>query len=143
MKRNMLITLLFSLILLTICSAAMADGFVVIAHPSWPEDTISGSELRAIYLGMRPIGPEGDPVTAYTRTRTSLHEQFVREIIGMTPRQFIVYWKRAVFTGTGIPPVNLKGDEAVVSNISRTPGAIGYVVSGSANDTVKILDVID
>jgi hypothetical protein len=42
------------------------------------------------------------------------------------------YWQQLIFSGRGVPPVELESDEAVVAFVLKYPGAVGYV-SGATN----------
>lgn len=52
-----------------------------------------------------------------------------------------VDWAKIVFAGKGTPPKTLKSDTEVISWVASTPGAVGYVNSAAADDSVKVLMV--
>ena len=56
-----------------------------------------------------------------------VQEEFIEGILGDKTYKYATYWKQMVFTGRGIPPKALSSEKDVLSFISSTPGAIGYI----------------
>ena len=57
-------------------------------------------------------------------------------------RQFQMYWRRALYSGTGIPPQKLADDAAMKKEITANPRSIGYISADSFDDTVKWVRII-
>ncbi len=143
MDRGPFLILVVFLAVLSAAAPVRAENFAVVANTQWPGDTITGAELKALYLGQRPFGADRKPVTITTDSRSPIHHEFLMNVVGMTPRQYVTYWKRMVFTGAGLAPINLRGEDAVKSFVSNTPGAIGYVSnSDPGSGSLKVLEVI-
>ena len=116
------------LILLAMSMAARGEDFVVIANASLTDRTISASDLKQIYLGTKTSldGRHVEPVIAQSGP---FHEQFVSVCLGKTEAGLRNYFRNLVFSGKGNMPRSFATSAEVVSFVSRTPGAIGYVDS--------------
>jgi hypothetical protein len=51
------------------------------------------------------------------------------------------YWQNVIFSGRGVPPVELDSDLSVVAFVRSNAGAVGYVRPGTALRGVKTLSV--
>jgi hypothetical protein len=51
------------------------------------------------------------------------------------------YWQQQIFSGRGIPPPELDGDQAVVKFVLQNEGAIGYVSGNAELGAAKVLAV--
>jgi hypothetical protein len=116
------------LILLATSMAARGEDFVVIGNASLTDRRISASDLKQIYLGTKTSldGRHVEPVIAQSGP---FHEQFVSVCLGKTEAGLRNYFRNLVFSGKGNMPRSFATSAEVVSFVSRTPGAIGYVDS--------------
>ena len=121
--------LCLTLLLATSMAARSAD-FVVIANPKLADGSISASDLKQIYLGTKTSlnGQSVEPVVAQSGP---FHEQFVSACLGKTEAGLKNYFRNLVFSGKGSMPRSFATSAEVVSYVSKTPGAIGYVDSGA------------
>ena len=117
-------------ILLAAAVAARGGDFVVIANASLGEASISTSDLKQIYLGTKTSldGQRVEPVIAQSGP---FHEQFVSACLGKTEAGLRNYFRNLVFSGKGSMPRSFATSAEVVSYVSKTPGAIGYVDRGA------------
>ena len=59
----------------------------------------------------------------------------------MSPKKFSTFWIKAVFTGTGKPPKEVKTADAVKAFIKENPKAVGYVAAAGLDDSVKQITI--
>ena len=71
----------------------------------------------------------------------AVRRAFTREIHGRSVSGVRHYWQRQVFSGKGLPPPEVPGDEAVVEFVRSHPGGIGYVSADVNLDGVKVLEI--
>lgn len=138
--RTILKSLIVFALLLAVPSAFAAD-VTIIANQDVPESSIDKPTLEKIYLGKKSQWSNGAAITPVTLKSGPGHDAFLSQMIGKTPSQFNTFWKQAVFTGRGTPPQSFPNAAAMVSFVSSTPGAIGYVPGGTDTGGAKVLTV--
>ena len=128
------------LALLGLAGQTAAAATVVIANEDVSADTIAKRELQKIFLG-RSTQFGGQKLIVVTLGNGSSHEAFTQDYLQMTPQQFTNHWRKIVFSGTGKEPRAFDSESELVAFVARTPGAIGYVSSGTGHSGVKTLKV--
>ena len=118
-------------------SAAETDDVIVIAHPEVDGDA---GELRQIYLGKVTRWSDGKTALPVTLEDGDVHKRFLRRYVKKSRSQFTIYWKRALFSGTGSPPRSFESEAEVVAYVAKTKGAVGYVGPETPVENVRILD---
>lgn len=108
------------------------DGLAVIVHPSNPVKELTKAQVADIYMGKitnwKDVGgPDAKIVVVSRDTNSGTYEAF----------EELVMKKRKM--AEGIEYVGSNG--AVRQRIQSTPGAIGYVGLGFADETVKALKI--
>jgi ABC-type phosphate transport system substrate-binding protein len=116
----------------------------VIVHAS-RATALTNADVRAIYLKQKLYWPDGEAIVAINRESGSdARERFSRAIFGQSSRRMAEYWNRRYFDAGEFPPATLASDDAVVRFVTRTPNAIGYVLTGDGDlgDAVAVaLDI--
>jgi ABC-type phosphate transport system substrate-binding protein len=136
--RTLLITIMAVLLTSSIC---FADSFVLVANNNVPVDSVNSADAKGIFLGKKGSWGDGTRVKLVIQSRSGVHATFVKSTTGKTAQQFATFWKKALFTGQGIPPLNVTDDAAMVKRVASTPGAIGYVSKGYGAGSVKVIQV--
>lgn len=139
--RNFLKTA-FALTALGWSAVVFGDGVVLITHANNSIDSVSASEAKAIFLGKRQRWESGEKIKLYVQKSGSVTNVFSSEIVNQTASQYSLYWRKKMFSGTGVPPREVSGDEGMVQAIASEPGAIGYVSASNLPDNVKVLAVL-
>lgn len=125
-------------------ATAVADpaSYVVIAHPRTSVARVDRKFLEDVFLRRATRWPDDTPIhpvdlgpDARTRSR------FSEDILSRSVEAVRSYWQQRIFSGQGIPPPELPGDDAVVSYVLSHPGAIGYVATGTPLNGARILEV--
>jgi len=137
MSKLLRISFFLSLVLL-LCGHTPGQ-VLVIANPSVTAADVSRAELRDIFTGASSSLKGGAQVTPVLLRQGPVHEEFLSLYIGKSDSGFRAGWRSILFSGQGIMPRTLDSDVAVVEYVSRTPGAIGYIASGTPHSGVKIL----
>ncbi len=109
-------------------SPSAEPGFTVIVNRHNDVRTLDRRTVAEAFLKKRthwtsdrPIAPVDQPKSAAVRKR------FSRQILGRSVEAVRAYWNQMVFSGRGVPPPEVDGDDAVLVYVGRHSGAIGYV----------------
>lgn len=129
--------LLLLAILLITSTASATEQFVVVVNNANPETLLKQALVKKIFLGKKSFWQDGHKITVLLQTEKDLHRNFTTTILDKTARQFKMYWRRELYSGTGIPPQQFSDDEAIKEEIAANPRAIGYIHPDSLDDSVK------
>jgi len=122
--------------------AGMASAeTVIICNPDVQETEIPQKELQKIFLGKMTKWSDNSRINIVVLKDADQHKLFLKSYIHRTYSQWKSHWKKMVFTGKGVKPKQFDDTGAYLAYIAATPGAVGYIDAGLANDTVKILNV--
>ena len=135
------ITAILMFSLLSVGTVALAADYVLITDNSNPVTTLSAKDVKNIYLGKKTVWSDGSHITVFTQSGSNVNTVFLKEMVRKSHQQYTTYWKKSLFTGTGLPPKDFASDEAIKAAVSAMPGAIGYISASSIDDTVKRLDI--
>ena len=120
------------------------SAFKVIVNPSNPATQITRLKVGEIFLKKEKRWPDGQPaVPVEPSGKSPVRQRFDQEIFGKPVIAISAYWQQMIFSGKGVPPPEKSSDADVVSFVRETPGAVGYVSSGSDTSGVKVVTVLD
>jgi hypothetical protein len=107
--------------------------YLVIVHPSNAVASLSREFLTNAFLKRTTRWPAGGAIVpADLAPRSAVRRRFTEDVLGRTVEAVRFYWQQVVFSGRGVPPIELDGDEAAVRFVLSNPGGVAYV-SGSAD----------
>lgn len=133
--------LVFLLLWMKVVAGYCAD-IVVVVHPSVPVKTASKAHISNLYFVSSATWPSGEPVVPFDmRGDVPLKTEFYQQVINRSITQVRAYRARQIFSGTGIPPMEVGSVAEMLRRIATTPGAIGYMPRDQVNDSVKVLVV--
>ncbi len=107
-------------------ASSWAGEIVMVVNAQAPTSALSTDEVKQIYLGTLTfwgevkIAPTGFP------EGTSIQSDFLRRVLGMSERDFKIYWIKRIFREGGTPPKNVTSLQEGLEYITRTPGGMGY-----------------
>ena len=135
------LTVVLVLALLLVSSAALAADYVLITNKANPVTILSASDVKNYYLGKQTSWSDGSRVVVYIQGDSPTSESFLKEVVRKTPQQYATYWKKSLFTGTGLPPTAFESDAEMKQAVAAQPGAVGYISALALDDSVKKLDI--
>ncbi|QOL27129.1 substrate-binding domain-containing protein [Thalassotalea sp. LPB0316] len=125
------VTLVFS-------SNVLAEVAVIVGASNG--NSVAADDVSRIFLGKMKKFGDGSSITPVNLAAGSAtRDAFESNALGKSASQVKAYWSKQVFSGKGKPPQELGSDADVVSFVSSTPGAIGYVDAGSVDGSVKVV----
>ena len=136
------ITLLLLLLLAWGGFSPTASAQQLIVHPgvSITEERKSG--VRALFTMRLSRWPDGMPVQVFVLPDQDVtHFDFAKGVLGVLPQQLRRAWDRAVFSGTGQAPTEVLDESEMLDRVAETPGAVGYVSDGVADERVRVVPV--
>lgn len=130
------------LLSLTIVPASsFAEDVVVIANRSIHEDSMSKGDIEKIFLGKKKYIDNVQLKIVMQRDK-EMQSLFLQKFSNKSPSQFDIYYKRLIFSGKGEAPRVVMNNREMLSFVSNTPGAIGYVSSSVAiSGDVKTINI--
>ena len=114
---------------------------LVVHHALQPQE-MTRHVARLIFTMRFLRWPDGTRVKVFVLADTSpVHRSFAKQVLDLYPRQLRRVWDRNLFSGSGAVPVTVDSIEEMIRRVNETPGAIGYVPSGFATETVRVIHV--
>lgn len=124
------------------CTAAQAETtqLSLVLHSPPKIEELSVNEARAIFSMRMRIWPDGSPITVFVLPHDApKHNHFVRSILKLLPHQLKRNWDRLVYTGIGQAPLEVANEQQMIQQLKATPGSIGYINSGSRDETLHLI----
>jgi len=114
---------------------------IVIVNNDVAESELDRMALQAIFLGKKTQWENGHTIVPVNLKGGATHQEFLKVIIRRTPAQYRTFWKRAIFTGTGMPPKSFATEEEIVAFVRESRGAVGYIDPSTPHEGVKVLSI--
>lgn len=134
---------IISILLLLLWSGpAVAGEAVLVVHRDNPISSLELTEVRSIFLGKKVFWDDGNAIEVLLQESGETHRNFSQNILGKSPRQLSMYWKRVLFSGEGLPPREVTGDEEMLETIAANTKAIGYIDNSVNDNRVKSVSII-
>jgi len=135
------ILLLFLLLLLP--GLLSANEFAIVVNKNNPITSLDQASIKKIFLGKKTFWEDGHSIDVYLQKQKDLHKAFTKKVLNKSVRQYKMYWRRELYSGTGLPPQQVINDQALKSEIVSNTRAIGYIHVNNLDDTVKRIQVIE
>lgn len=113
----------------------------LIANSDVQQETLSTSDVKNIFLGKKIRWKSGARITFFISEEKSVHKAFLKTYIGKSAAQYQKIWRSRLFGGSGKAPKFSGNDQEMVTAVSQTSGAIGYISAGADIGKAKILSV--
>lgn len=113
-------------------SSAAAQQYLVIVNANNNVTKISSGDLSKIFLKRVTSWSTGEPVIPVDLPDSSgVREAFSSAVHGRSVSAIDAYWQRQIFSGRGVPPVQLASDNDVIAYVRSNADAVGYVHNGA------------
>jgi ABC-type phosphate transport system substrate-binding protein len=110
----------------------------VIVHPS-NQTKISKSDIKKLFLGKKTTFSDGSLATPVNLMDSGeVRELFNKRVLSRSSSQVARVWSKIEFTSTGKLPRYVSTEE-MLTLIANNPEMIGYVLSKTVSDDVKVV----
>lgn len=117
-----------------------APDFLLIIHPGNPVDSASREFLTEAFLKKTTRWRDGTSIRPVDqRPDSPVRRKFSESVLRRSVPAIRNYWQQRIFSGRDTPPPELDSDQAVVSYVTKHPGAVGYVSAGTKLQSAKPL----
>ena len=140
------LTRLLSFLLFVAVSLSTGSGLAgeMIVNHHVEQQTVSRSFARLVFTMRVLRWRDGRKIRVFVLPdRHPAHQEFSKRTLDLYPRQLRRVWDRHLFSGSGAVPTQVETVAEMLERVSTTPGAVGYLPTGSGNDSVRIIDVHD
>lgn len=132
----------FIIIIMFFSALNIYSQVAVIANKSVPDNSVTSAQLAEIFMLNKKTWGDGSKIVVFDlKVKEGTTEKFY-ESLGKLHTDFKKMWMKLQLTGEGSAPAALASEEEVLSKVASTPGAVGFVNSSKANNTVKVLQTI-
>lgn len=131
---------LLGLVFMTAPGVLAAD-YIIVVHRDNPVTRLGQDEVKRIFLGKLTTWPDGTPITIVMNTNEEIHDGFTRTMLQKSAVQLSVYWRKILYSGSGMLPLAVKDDEAAKSFIGFNKKAIGYISPDALDRQVKKVEI--
>ncbi len=144
MKTKIAIGLILSAIvgmMFSIPCVASAGEVVVIANQNAPAGSVTGDDLKNIFLAKKTQWDDGRKINFVILKDSETHKDFLKKYLQKSSSQFQRYFRSLVFTGKGKAPKSFANEVDLVGYVAGTEGSTGYVSSGTGTGSAKVITV--
>lgn len=115
------------------------NQIVVIVNKANPITSLTLADAKKYFMATKSVWPSGKRVTVVMMaTDTPERGIALHEIFKMSDGDLSKYFLQAAFTGQiDAPPVEVASAAQMKQSVSGNAGAIGFVMKGDEDDTVK------
>jgi hypothetical protein len=117
-------------------------GFKIVEHAELRAARLPRSFLVEAFLKKVTRWPDGTPLHPVDLSiGSTVRRRFVERVLGRSIPAIRSYWQQVIFSGRGLPPLEVSGDADVLRYVRRNRGAIGYVSAGAPVEGVRVVVV--
>jgi ABC-type phosphate transport system substrate-binding protein len=128
-------------LLLGFGATARSQDVAFIVNPQGADAAISADDVKSVLLGNKTKWDGGGLIKLAVLTAGPAHDSVMKTYAQRSADQFDKYWKKQVFTGKGVMPVQAADDATIIDYVAKTPGAFGYVSASAVTGGVKVIPI--
>ena len=129
-----------SLLLVLCLFSSLAFAEVAVIVNTGNTSQISDDDIKRMFLGKNKKFSNGESVKAINlKSGNAVRSDFEKKALGKSSSQVKAYWSKLIFSGKAKPLKELASDAEVLSIVSSTPNAIGYIDASKVNGSVKVV----
>jgi hypothetical protein len=116
--------------------AAAADAGADVFLIANPRVELSSDEVRDVFLGEKLVA---NGVTLAPIDNSASQAEFLSKVMSLDAAKYSSIWTKKAFRDGLNPPVVKATDAEVIRNVSKIPGAVGYVTSIPSATGIKLI----
>ncbi|MBI1822541.1 MAG: phosphate ABC transporter substrate-binding protein [Nitrospirae bacterium] len=118
------------------------EEIVIIVSPENRRNKILDAELKSIYLGEKKEWEDGKGIIPVDLDEADpLREKFDITYLNKSLSSLKYYWVQQIFTGRGVPPLELKNEQLVKEYVASHPGSIAYIHARNLDATIRKVQI--
>ena len=130
MKKSIPSLVILGLLLAAVPAHAEEAAFKVIVNAGVTVKPLTVKEISQVFLKKTTLWPSGLKITPVNlRVEHPTREEFSQAIHGKGAHPIERRWQTLIFSGMGVPPLQLDTEEEVVEFTKSNAGAVGYVAA--------------
>lgn len=119
-----------------------SKAYKIIVNKSNPIESISQKNVSKIFLKKTTIWDNGEKIKPVDlKVNSSVRQNFSKDIHGKPVSAINSYWRKQIFSGNAVPPVEKSSDQEVLTYIKANSGAVGYVSVSTNVSGLKVIEV--
>lgn len=127
-------------VIFLLAMAAPLAAQVAVVNPSVHDATLATERLSAMLLGRVTTWADGSAVVLVLVDDHDADADLL-QIAGRPRERLVRGWKRLVFSGTGVMPLEAPNVAAALDLVARTPGAVALLAKAEASPRWRIIPV--
>ncbi len=122
-----------------------ASDYVIGVNHSNELETVTKSELKAIFLGDQFFWKNGKKVLPARVETDASFKAFLTDVVEMSIDNFNTYWRRRLFSGKALPPKKFSQLTLLVEYLSKETYAVSPLPPGVIQDypQLKVLKILE
>jgi len=121
-----------------ICASGVATP-ILIGNKNVTAEKIDAATIKSIFLGKKVAWDGAGRITLAVLKGGPVAEEYFKSAVEMTVSAFNNHWRRLAMTGGGTAPKSFEKEEELRKFVAETPGAVGFVDSANADNSVVVL----
>lgn len=134
--------ILLIMVIVQFFSLPLYSQIVIIANKDMKLEVKSKFQVIDIFTIEVTSAEDGSAITLFDIKSGEAKDAFC-SAIGKTNVSLKNMWMKAMFAGEGNAPEGVRSEDEMLTKVSSTPGAVGYVRKGKETDAVKVLFTIE
>lgn len=115
--------------------------FVLVVNVASEVASMTSHEVELIFLSRKRSWPDGGNIAAVINENPKIYESFSYTHLKRSPRQYLIFRKKMLFRGQGIPPPAVQTDQEVIDFVAAHVGGLGYVSPEAVTPAVKVVPI--
>ena len=115
---------------------------MLVVNASSPHDSISRQDAALIFLSKKRSWPGGGNIAVVINENPQIYRAFSYSVLKKSPRQYLIFRKKMLFRGQGMPPPTVASDQEVVDFLAAHHNGIGFIAPDNVTPAVKVLHLI-
>jgi hypothetical protein len=116
--------------------------FVLVVNAENEVTTISRKDVELIFLNKQRSWPDGKNIGVVINENPKIYESFSHTVLRRSSSQFLVFRKKMLFRGQGMPSPTLKTDKDVIVFVTEHVDSISYVSPDAVTPAVKVVSIL-
>jgi len=119
---------------------AQSKSFKIIVNNSNTLESITSAKLSKIFFKKQTLWDNGKKIQPVDQKKeNAVRDNFAQDIQNKSTDAISAYWRKQIFSGRGIPPIEKPSDADVIAYVKNNSDAIGYVSNSAKVSGVKVI----